>query len=99
LWEVVISEVRAFIVRHRVSIQDIALVLGVMLLAGFIAFEFSFVDNLSADKRVEFEELIALAGILIVAVSLFGWRRMVEQEREIARRIAAERRAHDLAHR
>jgi len=56
-------------VRHRNGIRDIALLIGVVLLAGFVAFEFTFVDNLSPEKRVEFEELIALADILVVAVS------------------------------
>jgi diguanylate cyclase (GGDEF)-like protein len=73
-------------------------VLGTMLIAGLLGFELSLSGKLEDDKRIEFQEAVVLAGLLILAVLFFGWRRMVEQEREITRRIAAERRSHELAH-
>lgn len=84
--------------RHRVSIQDAWLVIGTMCAVAFIGFEFDFAGDLSDDKRINFEEMLALGGVTALAILMFAYRRMVAQEREIARRIAAERRAHELAH-
>ena len=50
------------------------------------------------DKRIELQEAIGLGILFVVGIIYFGWRRMAEQEREITRRIAAESRAHELAH-
>lgn len=83
---------------HRVGIRDAILVIGAILGAGFIAFEYDFSGGMPTDKRIEFQEAIALGAVFIAAIAYFGWRRMAEQEREIARRIAAEIRAHELAH-
>jgi diguanylate cyclase (GGDEF)-like protein len=95
---ITISKVRTMIRHHRVSLRDAALVIGAVLIAGFVAFEYDFSGALPQDKRIEFQEAIALGVLVIVGFIYFGGRRMAEQEREIARRIAAERRAHELAH-
>jgi diguanylate cyclase (GGDEF)-like protein len=86
------------LVRHRITIQDAAFVIGVILLLGFAAYEFNFTGSVEEDKRVEFEEMLILGAIIVVAILYFGWRRVRDQEREIKRRIVAERRAHLLAH-
>jgi diguanylate cyclase (GGDEF)-like protein len=83
---------------HRVNLRDAGLLAGTIIAAGVIAFEYDFSGTLPQDKRIEFQEAIALGIVVILGVVYFGWRRMVEQEREIARRIAAEQRAHELAH-
>ena len=83
--------------RHSVSIREAILIVCVVLTVGLVFFEYDFSDSISGDKRIDFQEAIGL-GILFVGCTVyFGWRRMVEQEREIARRIAAESRAHELA--
>lgn len=86
------------VLRHRPSIQDAILVLGAVLFAGFAAWEFSLTGSINDDKRIEFQELLFLGAIVVAGVFYFGGRRIRDQEREIDRRIVAERRAHELAH-
>lgn len=86
------------VLRHRVSIQDLWLVIGTMCAVTFIGFEFNFASDLSDDKRIDFAEMLGVGGVTALAILIFAYRRMTAQEREIARRIAAERRAHELAH-
>jgi len=88
----------AKMLRHRVTIQDAAFVIGVVLLVGFGAYEFSFTGSVQADKRIEFEEMLILGAMIVIGILYLGWRRVMDQEREIRRRIIAERRAHELAH-
>src|SRR6185369_8098384 len=71
---------------------------GVLFGIGYAAFEYDFSGGMLDDKRIELQEAIGLGIFFIVAMIHFGWRRMAEQEREIARRIVAETRAHELAH-
>src|ERR1700681_990571 len=94
----VTSKVRIMILRHRVTILDAVLITTVIAIAGFIAFEFDFAGNVDEDKRIELQEAVTLGIVIMLAIFYFGWRRMAEQEQEITRRIAAERRAHELAH-
>jgi diguanylate cyclase (GGDEF)-like protein len=92
------TSLRALIMRHRVTIQDAAFVLGIILLVGFAAFEYSFTGAVQEDKRIDFEEMLVLGGLIVISILYLGWRRVRAQEREINRRVAAERRAHELAH-
>ena len=84
--------------QHRLTIQDAAFAIGIILLAGFGAFEFSFTGSVQAERRIEFEEMLILGAVIVVSILYLGWRRVRDQQREIGRRIAAERRAHELAH-
>src|SRR6266481_6018289 len=93
-----ISEILPMIRHHRVSLWDAVLLIGTIMVAGFIAFEYDFSGTMPEDKRIEFQEAIALGAVIILGIFYFGWRRMIEQEREIMRRVAAEQRAHELAH-
>lgn len=88
---------RAILNRHRVGIREAILIIGVMFTAGLVAFEYEFSDSISGDKRIDFQEMIVLGVVFVGCIVYFGWHRMVEQESEIARRIAAESRAHELA--
>jgi diguanylate cyclase (GGDEF)-like protein len=83
--------------RHRVVIDEAALIICFVITVGFVFFEYDFGESVSGDKRIDFQEAIGLTTLFIGCIVYFGWRRMVEQEREIARRIAAESRAHELA--
>jgi diguanylate cyclase (GGDEF)-like protein len=84
--------------RHRVAIQDVAFIIGVILLLGFGAYEFSFTGSIEADKRIDFTETLVLGAVIVILILYLGWRRVRDQEREIGRRVTAERRAHELAH-
>ena len=88
---------RAIINRHRVGIREATLIIFLVFAAGFIVFEYDFSDSIAHDKRIDFQEAIGLGILFIACTVYFGWRRMIEQEREIERRIAAESRAHELA--
>ena len=83
--------------RHRVGIREGALVICAVVTAGLVSFEYEFGGSVSGDKQLDFQEAIGLGILFIGGVVYFGWRRMVEQEREIVRRIAAESRSHMLA--
>jgi diguanylate cyclase (GGDEF)-like protein len=85
------------VMRHHRSFRDGGFIIGIIAAAGLIAFEYDFSGEMQDDKKIEFQELLALGALVVFSVFYFGWRRMVEQEREIGRRIAAERRAHELA--
>ncbi len=84
--------------RHRFTIQDVAFVIGVILLTGACAYEFSFTGAIDPDKRIDFAETVIVGALIVILVLYLGWRRVRDQEREIRRRGAAERRAHELAH-
>lgn len=84
--------------RQRVTIQDVAVFLGIVLLIGLAAYQYSFTGSSDGDKRIEFEEALVLAGVIVVPIVYLGWRRISDLQRELSRRIAAERRAHELAH-
>lgn len=84
--------------RHRFAIQDVAFAIGVILLIGLGAYEFSFMGSVEENKRIEFEEMVIFGGVVITSILYLGWRRVRDQEREIQRRMAAEHRAHELAH-
>ena len=54
-------------------------------------------DRSEEDKRIEFEEMLVLGAMMVMSILYLGWRRVRAQKREIRRRIAAERHAHELA--
>jgi diguanylate cyclase (GGDEF)-like protein len=83
--------------RHRIGIREAVLIVCVVITVGFLVFEYDFGDSISESKRIDFQEAIGLGILFIGCIVYFGWRRMLEQEREIARRVAAETRAHELA--
>lgn len=84
--------------RHRIALQDVVFALGILLLIGLAAYEFSFTGSVEEDKRVEFEEMLLFSIVVVFSILYLGWRRVRDQEREIKKRVEAERRAHELAH-
>jgi diguanylate cyclase (GGDEF)-like protein len=84
--------------RHRVGLREAIVIICVVVAAGFLAFEYNFSGSISDGKKIDFQEAIGLGILVIGCVVYLGWRRMVEQEGEIARRIAAESLSHELAH-
>ncbi|MCF8478051.1 MAG: EAL domain-containing protein [Pseudolabrys sp.] len=83
--------------RQRPGLTETAALAGTIFALGAIAFEYEFSDSLTHDKKIDFQEAIALGVVYVACTIYFGWRRMIEQEREIERRVAAESRAHELA--
>ena len=88
--------------RHRVSIQDLALLCAIMLVLAFIAFEVDIFTTegvvTKAEQTIELDETLLLGGILAVGLLIFGAQRYFDQKREMARRIAAERQVRELAY-
>lgn len=93
-----IERLREKALLHRIAIQDLWLVIGVICTAALIGFEYEITGEFSEHKRLNYEELLGIGGITIFGIILFAHRRMTELEREIGRRAAAERQAHTLAH-
>jgi len=87
--------------RHRRSIKDLSLVLIIMLVGAFYAWQvdiFANEDTASRkDQTIEVDELLLLGGVLMLALLVFAIRRYQEQKRETARRVAAESYARELA--
>lgn len=92
------STLYTLIRRNRIAAQDIALAIGIILLTGFVAYEATLTGSIPSEKRLEFEEMLAVGAFIVATLLYLGWRRVRDQEREIGRRMAAERRAHELAH-
>lgn len=92
------STLYTLIRRNRIAAQDIALAIGIILLTGFVAYEATLTGSIPSEKRLEFEEMLAVGALIVATLLYLGWRRVRDQEREIGRRMAAERRAHELAH-
>jgi predicted signal transduction protein with EAL and GGDEF domain len=95
---------RSFVIRHRVTIQDLALIFAGVLVATFVAFEFDIYANQDAltarEKTIELDEALTLGGILCFGLLIFAVltaRRYQEQKQENHRRVAAEQHARKLA--
>jgi diguanylate cyclase (GGDEF)-like protein len=94
--------IRNFVIRHRVTLRDLSLLLAVMGVAAYIAFD---VDILMHEMQltqreaiIELDEMALLGTLLAVGLLIFGWRRYAEQNREVKRRMEAEARARELAY-
>lgn len=92
---------RSFIIRHRVAAKDLALILVVMLVAAYVAFEWDIYANQDSvtkrEETIELDEALSLGGLLSVGLLIFAVRRYQEQKQEILWRIDAEQHARELA--
>jgi diguanylate cyclase (GGDEF)-like protein len=92
---------RSFMIRHKVAVLDLSLVLAIVLVAMFLAFEFDIYANEDSVSRreetIELDEALTLGGILCVGLLIFAARRYQEQKQETRRRVAAEQHARELA--
>lgn len=97
-----LSLVWTFVLRHRVNIQELGLLLAALLVLLYLSFEidvFATVGSATpAERTVELNEALLLGGLLAIGLLAFSVRRFQAQTREIARRIAAEREARELAY-
>lgn len=88
--------------RHRVSIQDLSLLLLGILVLLYVAFEVDiFVTEGSVDQAqetIELDEALLLGAVLAIGLLIFAVRRYYDQKREVSRRVAAERRTRELAY-
>jgi diguanylate cyclase (GGDEF)-like protein len=95
------SRIRHFMSRHRRSIKDLSLILLIMLVATFYAWQVDIFANeghtSAKQQTIEVDELLLLSGVLMLALLVFAIRRYLEQKRETGRRVAAETRARVIA--
>ena len=96
------SRTWSLVARHRVSIQDLTLLLAIVGVLAYIAFEVDIFTTegavTTAEQTIELDETLLLGGVLAVGLLIFGARRYFDQKREMARRIAAERQVRELAY-
>jgi diguanylate cyclase (GGDEF)-like protein len=87
--------------RYRAIIWDGVLLLALMAIATLIAYEYDIFPNSTGvpeqEHVIETDEALALATLLCLGLLALSWRFLKLQRREVARRVAAERRAHELA--
>lgn len=98
------GKLRSFVIRHRVTLQDLSVILAIMLVAVFLAFEFDVYANQNSvtvrEETLELDEVLTLGGLLSFGLLIFAsltTRRYREQTREAGRRLAAEQHARKLA--
>jgi diguanylate cyclase (GGDEF)-like protein len=96
------GRLRRFVIRRRFAIRNWSLILVGMLVALYCAFAIDVFQNQGSigldQAMIELDEAL-LAGVLLGFVLLiFGARHYHGQKREMARRIAAERHARELAY-
>ena len=96
------SRTWSLVARHRVSIQDLTLLLAIVGVLAYVAFEvdiFTTEDAVTAaEQTIELDEALLLGGILALGLLVFAARRYFDQKREMARRIGAERQVRELAY-
>ena len=87
--------------RYRTTIWEGILLLAVMVVAALIAYEYDIFPNPpgvpTQEYVIEADEALALATLLCLGLLALSWHFLLLQRREVARRIEAERRAHELA--
>jgi diguanylate cyclase (GGDEF)-like protein len=87
--------------RYRFIFQDAALLAAFMALAALAAYEYDIFPNPPGVPTqlyaIEPDEAFALAMLLCLGLLALSWRFLLSQRREMARRIAAEHRARELA--
>lgn len=92
----------SFVVRNRVSIQDLGILLAILLVLAYVAFQIDIFEtegSVSAGElKIELDESLLLGSILALGLLVFAIRRYYEQKREVARRIEAEKQARILAY-
>jgi diguanylate cyclase (GGDEF)-like protein len=96
-----LARFRSFMIRHRVTLQDLSVILATVVVATFLAFEFDIYANQDSvtvrERTIELDEALTLGGILCIGLLIFAVRRYQAQKQETRRRIAAEHHARKLA--
>jgi predicted signal transduction protein with EAL and GGDEF domain len=90
-----------FVKRHRYTIRDLSVLLAVMSVLAFIAFEVDLFEHEGGasthELTIELDEALLLGGVLAVGLLIFATRRYFAQQREIQRRLLAEQEVRRIA--
>jgi diguanylate cyclase (GGDEF)-like protein len=94
-------QLRSFMTRHKVRIFDGAVLVIITLTALFYCFEVDVFANEPGEglkaNTLELDEVLLVSAIFCGGLVIFALRRLAEQKRETARRIAAEQEIRTLA--
>lgn len=97
-----LSRIWSFVVRHRASIVDLGALAAIVLVLAYVAFEVDIFVTQGAASRdelaIELDEALLLGTVTALGLLAFAIHRYRAQKREMARRIAAEREARELAY-
>lgn len=93
---------RSFVMRHRIAIRD----LSIIFFAGLVALYFAFAVDLFENEpglgykasMIELDEALLVGGLVALALFGFAVKQYLEQQREVARRVEAERHVRELAY-
>src|ERR1700733_11314676 len=92
------SRVRAFMIRHRFTVRDAAMLAVVAIVGIVYAYQIdAFPNEVPGAEHpgvIELDEAFALASLIF---GLYAFTRLRAQQREMRRRVAAEREARTLA--
>jgi diguanylate cyclase (GGDEF)-like protein len=91
----------ALLTRHKVAVSDLILILAVLLIGTFLAFQFDIYANQQfvpvRERTIELDEALTLVSILFCGLLMFVARRYREQKKESHKRFASEQLARKLA--
>jgi diguanylate cyclase (GGDEF)-like protein len=92
---------KQFMKRNRATIQDVLFLVAIAVVTVYLAFEYNIFEDSSAHSpealKFELDEVLAISAVVSIGLLVLAGRFLLVQRREMARRIAAERHARDLA--
>jgi diguanylate cyclase (GGDEF)-like protein len=92
---------RSFVIRHRFTIRDAALLVAGVLAAAYWVFAVDLFENENKltlhQAEIELDEALLLGGLLAFGLLLMGARFYLRQRREMTHRLAAEQEVRKLA--
>ncbi len=94
------ARMKGFVIRHRVSLQDMCLLAAAVLLCVYVMWEVDvFVAGGAApvDHMIEPDEMPIIGTVLGLGLLIFAWRRSNEHKRDARLRLVAEQQARRLA--
>jgi diguanylate cyclase (GGDEF)-like protein len=98
---VLTSKAKRFVMRNRVTLQDILLVVLAVFVTAYLLLEidvFVAPGGVALDHTIELDELPILGGVLCFSLLVFSWRRLKVQQRETAARIDAQAHLSQMAY-
>jgi diguanylate cyclase (GGDEF)-like protein len=96
------ASIRSFVIRRRFAIRNWSLILAGLLVAVYCVYAIDIFHSEAGiglhQAEVELDEALLIGGVLALVLLAFGAHHYRGQKREMARRIAAERHARELAY-
>lgn len=91
-----------FFLRHRYSATDLSMLVCSIAVLTYVAYVFDIFltggATTSGEPRIELDEMLLIAAVLLIGLLIFSIRRYRDQKREVARRMASERQVRELAY-